>query len=145
MTYASNAGRKDRLARLRRNIEEGGENDLFSRNYVNNAPWHQEKLDTNSVFSDARISVEDMVDGGDKVVVRWRLRGTWSKPFRSIKPTNKPIDVTGINIYRFVGDKIVESTGEFDLAGLAGQALDAGATEEQCSEAMQVLTKVNPV
>jgi predicted ester cyclase len=133
---------KDRVSRLRKHIEEGGENDLFSHDYVNKAPWHRARLQPETLLSDARLSVEDAVAGGDKVVVRWRMRGTWTKPYMGINPTNKPINVSGINIYRFVGDKIVESTGEFGLAGLVAQAFSENTgEEEQCAEALQTVSR----
>lgn len=135
----------DRVNWLRQNIEGDAEN-LFSPNYVNRAPWHNEQIrsQANTMFSKYRFTVEDMIESGDKVVVRWRLRGTWAKPFLNIDATNKPVDFTGITIYRFEGDKIVESDGEFDLAGLSAQALAAGVTAQRCQEALQVLSRVNP-
>ncbi len=153
----------DRAYRLRRFLENGEETDrggkkkegeLFSPDYVNYAPWHREPrqlsktgketFKPSSLFSEYNLKVEDTIEEGDKVVVRWRLRGTWSQPFLGIKPTNKPIEVTGVNVYRFEGDKIVESTGEFGLASFAQQALAAGVTARQCQQAMVSLARVNP-
>jgi len=61
-----------------------------------------------------------------KVVVRWRARGTHSGSFRNVKPSKRNIDVTGITIYRFSRDKIVESWGEFNAASLAKQCAQLG-------------------
>ncbi|MGA7733634.1 MAG: ester cyclase [Chloroflexia bacterium] len=152
----------DRVSRIRRRIEEGGELDLFSPNYVSHEPWHlaarrlkkspagkptiereNVMLRPDSVFSDFRLRVEDAVEQGEEVVVRWRMRGKWSKPFLGLKPSNKVVDITGINIYRFIGDKVVESTGEFDLGSIAAQALAAGATAESCQAAMNMLSRIN--
>lgn len=152
-----------RAYRLRRFLEKGEETnrmgrkkegELFSPDYVNHAPWHREPrqrskagkatFKPSSLFSEYKLKVEDTIEEGDKVVVRWRLRGTWSEPFLGIKPTNKPIEVTGVNVYRFEGDKIVESTGEFGLAGFAQQALGAGVSARQCEQAMVELARVNP-
>jgi hypothetical protein len=62
-------------------------------------------------------------------------------PFaRKIKPSGKAVDFTGINIYRFVGGRIVEKTGEFDSATLARQAI-GGLTQEQCQEALTAASR----
>jgi len=161
----------DRVSRIRRRIEEGGEQDLFSPNYVSHEPWHQAAkrlaLKKNSrkakpkaddvsferekaffqpdmLFADSEIKVESAVEQGDEVVVRWKLRGKWTKPFLKIEPSNQLAEITGVSIYRFVGDKIVESTGELDLSNLARQAFAAGATAESCSQAFEYLSRVNP-
>jgi predicted ester cyclase len=75
-------------------------------------------------FPDGKVTVEDIFEVGDKVVVRWRLRGTHSGAVAGIRPTKRPVDVTGINIYRFRGNLVVESWGEVDSAGLAKQACE---------------------
>ncbi|HYP40623.1 MAG TPA: ester cyclase, partial [Chloroflexia bacterium] len=85
----------------------------------------------------------DALEEGDKVVVTWRLKGNWSRPFLGIKPTNQPIELTGINIYRFDGDKIVETNGEFNLAGLAQQVLAGGVSMSECAQALQALARTN--
>jgi predicted ester cyclase len=153
----------DRVSRVRRLIEErmfekvekGSKTDLFSPNFVAHTPWHtavkhgavnaKEKGPfVQRLFSDASISVLEAVEDGDKVVVHWRLRGKWTKPFAGIKPTGQPIDITGMNIYRFVGDKIVEEHGEVDLASFATQAIGGGVNPAACAQALKALARINP-
>lgn len=129
---------RDRVSRIRQALEEDGTvAELYSRHAVSHKPWDNAlgqrvldqkpkgaevcRGDLKRIFPDAELLVEDAIESGDKVVVRWRMRGTHSGEFRGINPTNNPVDVTGINIYRFVGDKIVESWGEVDSASLARQ------------------------
>ena len=59
------------------------------------------------LLPDARFSVEEATAEGDKVVVRWQLRGTWTKDFAGNKATGKELNLTGMSMYSgFVGDKI---------------------------------------
>ena len=144
----------DRVARIRRMLEEGEDSDLFSPNFISNTPWQnavkrgalgKEKtgLFAKRAFSDAKISVVDAIEEGNNVVVRWRLRGKWSQPIGDVKPTGQPVDVTGINIYRFVGDKIVEEHGQFDSGSFASQAIGGGINPAACAEALRSLAS-NP-
>jgi hypothetical protein len=145
----------DRIARLRRMLEENEDaRDLFSPHYVSHKPLDQllkrrakteaeaakASFNPRKVFAGARISVEDAMEDGDKVVIRWRLRGTWSQPVGGIKATNKKINITGVNIYRFVGDKIVEEFGEFDAASFAEQAFSA-QNAAACREALTAVSR----
>jgi ketosteroid isomerase-like protein len=50
-------------------------------------------------FPDANITFDDEIAEGDKVVVRWTLRGTHHGELMSIQPTGKKIAFTGITIY----------------------------------------------
>jgi SnoaL-like polyketide cyclase len=144
----------DRVSSVRRMIEEGGDKstELFSPNFVSHTPWHlAEKRNARAsgskgsfaahLFSDLRIRVEEAIEQGDKVVVRWRLWGKWTQAFAGLKPTNKPVEVTGINIYRFVGDKIVEETGQFDLGSLSQQMISGGVNPAACKEAFEALSR----
>jgi steroid delta-isomerase-like uncharacterized protein len=74
-----------------------------------------------TAFPDASMTVEDALADGDKVICRWTLRGTHTGPFGSIPPTGRRVRVTGINITRIVGGKIVEHWANFDNLGLLQQ------------------------
>ena len=74
-----------------------------------------------SGLPDADASIEDEIAEGDKVVVRWRMRGTHTGELMGIAPTGKPVTWTGITIYRLADGKIVEEKGEEDSLGLMQQ------------------------
>ena len=57
---------------------------------------------------DARSSVEDQVAEGDKVVTRWRARGTHRGDFGQIPATGSSFDVGGITIERIEDGRIAE-------------------------------------
>ena len=75
----------------------------------------------NVAFPGGTQTVDDLVSEGDKVVMRWTARGTHAGEFMGIPATNRQVTVTGIDIYRVVGDKIVEHWGEWDGLGMMQQ------------------------
>lgn len=123
-----------RIAHLRKALEDEGRiGELYSRNVVSHkataALAKGGRLEDvgaliKQAFPDMQITVDDAVESGDKVTVRWTMRGTHSGAFRDVKPTGRPVEVTGVYVYRFVGDKIVETWGEFDAPMLARQCGD---------------------
>ena len=73
-------------------------------------------------FPDLQNTIEDMVAEGDKVVVRFRARGTHQGETEVFgPPTGKLMDITGITIKRVSGGKIVESWTNFDALGMMQQ------------------------
>ncbi len=80
-----------------------------------------------AAFPDLAMTVEDIIDGGDKVVARVRLTGTHKGEFMGIPPTGRAIDVQLIDIMRFGGDGLVyEHWGVVDAMAMMQQlgALD---------------------
>ena len=63
----------------------------------------------------------DLIAEGDKVVQRWSSTMTHSGDFMGLPATNKQFTITGINIYRVAGGKIVEQWAEMDMAGMMQQ------------------------
>ena len=72
-------------------------------------------------FPDLQITVEDQVAEGDKVVSRWRARGTHTGEYFGIPPSGKQGQITGINIDRVVDGKTAECWGEQDNLGIMQQ------------------------
>ena len=81
-------------------------------------------------FPDLDVTIEDQIAEGDKVVTRWTARGTNSAPLHGMPPTGKAVRVTGANVARLAGGKIVESWFNFDMLTLLRQ-LGAIPTPEQ--------------
>ncbi|TET40562.1 MAG: ester cyclase [Dehalococcoidia bacterium] len=106
--------------------------ELFATNFV----WHyappgvapdregykQENVtNLRASFADIQCTIEDMVAEEDKVAVRWTWHGTHTGEFWGIAPTGKQVTITGINVLRIVGGKIVEEWGESDFLGFMQQ------------------------
>ena len=72
-------------------------------------------------FPDLRITVEDQVAEGDKVVTRWTARATHQGEFAGIPPTGKSAVMTGIDIDRVIDGKLVECWTNADNLGLLRQ------------------------
>lgn len=143
-----------RIERLRRMIEDQKDDpdlfspDLVSRTQADLATQRYKKkpeagIHLKAIFSDLRMTVIEALEDGDKVVLRWRLRGTWTGelPFApNLKPSGKAVDFTGINIYRFVGDRIVEKIGEFDGATFVRQGIGT-LSPQACVEALTTVSR----
>ena len=71
-----------------------------------------------SAFPDARSTVEDQVAEGDKVVTRWRARGTHRGQLGPIAATRREFVMDGITIERIAGGKIAEVWVARDELGL---------------------------
>jgi steroid delta-isomerase-like uncharacterized protein len=72
-------------------------------------------------FPDLHFTVEDQIAHGDKVVTRWSARGTHRGAFQGIPPTGKQVDITGMDIDRFVDSKVVECWALIDELGMMQQ------------------------
>ena len=74
-----------------------------------------------SAVPDLRITLEDDIAEGDKVVSRWRAQGTHQGELMGIAPTNNQVMITGITIHRIEEGKIVEEWENWDALGLMQQ------------------------
>lgn len=82
---------------------------------------HQSTL---AIFPDNRVTTEDLIAEGDKVVERWTQTMTHTgAPFfvGNIPASGKAIKTTGISIYRIKDGKIVEHWAEMDFLGVLQQ------------------------
>jgi steroid delta-isomerase-like uncharacterized protein len=72
-------------------------------------------------FPDIQWTLEEMIAEGDKIAVRFTMRGTHQGSFFGVPPTGKTIAVQAMNFYRLSDGKIVEEHGQPDLLGLLQQ------------------------
>ena len=70
---------------------------------------------------DLRVTIEDMIAEGDRVVVRNTWRGTHTGPLLGIPPTGRTFELTGIVIWRIAAGKICERWATLDQWGLRQQ------------------------
>ena len=76
-------------------------------------------------FPDVKMTLEDMVAEGDRVVVRWQAIGTNTGSLMGMPPTGKKSTVTGTLIYRFADGKVAEAWSLWDKAGMMQQLTGA--------------------
>ncbi len=100
--------------------EPGEAYALFTDNYVLHDPSFPSdvhgpegiKLYVNAyrtAFPDIRVTVEDQLAEGEKVVTRWIARGTHLDEFLGLAPTGDTVSVSGIEFDRVSGGKIDEA------------------------------------
>jgi steroid delta-isomerase-like uncharacterized protein len=72
-------------------------------------------------FPDLQSTVEDLIAEGDRVVARVNLRGTNMGEFLGRPPTGRPVNVTGIDIFRVVDGQVTDRWGVLDMLALTQQ------------------------
>jgi steroid delta-isomerase-like uncharacterized protein len=136
-TSVSTAKLEENKALVRRCIDEMTKgnwaifDELVARDYVYHMsgrpkPLTREESEqfaraVRAAFPDGRMTVEDMIAEGDKVVTRYTSRGTHKGDFMGMPATGKEVVVTGIVITRIAEGKIAEDWEEFDGIGFLQQ------------------------
>lgn len=72
-------------------------------------------------FPDIYHTIDEVIAEGDKVVVRFTLRGVHTGDFMGIPATGRSIEVSAIAILSFVAGRIVALTAQFDQLGMMQQ------------------------
>jgi steroid delta-isomerase-like uncharacterized protein len=72
-------------------------------------------------FPDMRVTLEEMVSEGDKVVARYTIRGTNTGEMMGIPPTGKSAEISGVSIARLENGKVAEEFALTDMMGLFQQ------------------------
>ena len=72
-------------------------------------------------FSNAHITLDDVIVRDDKVVTRWTGRGTHDGDLMGMPPTGKAVEFVGIRIFRVADGKIAEGWVVWDTFGLMRQ------------------------
>jgi predicted ester cyclase len=135
-----NVSTEENKATFRRYIEEVGNqgnlelaDEIFDRYYVSHQPdgstlergpedVKRIQAAQHEAFPDMRVSIEDQVAEGDKVVTRVTVRGIHQGVFRGMAPTGKEVEINGIAIFRFSeggqgsGDLGILRRGQLDAA-----------------------------
>jgi steroid delta-isomerase-like uncharacterized protein len=75
-----------------------------------------------AAFPDLRMTAEDVIASGDKVVARARATGTHQGEFMGMPPTGRHVDVQLVDIIRFGDDGLArEHWGVFDSMAMMQQ------------------------
>jgi serine phosphatase RsbU (regulator of sigma subunit) len=78
-----------------------------------------------SAFPDLRISSEEQIAEGDKVVSHGTIRGTHQGEFRGMASTGEETEIKGMAIFRFSSEgKVVESWDSYDQLSLMRQSIE---------------------
>jgi len=72
-------------------------------------------------FPDLNVRIDDLVNGGDKVVISVTFTGTHEGDLMGISPTGKPVKINGMIRSRFQDGKIVEEWEILDMLAMFQQ------------------------
>lgn len=76
---------------------------------------------TREIFPDASFAIEDVVEDGDEVALRWTMAGTHEGSIAGEEPTGKRVELSAIEIDRFQGGELAETWTQSDQLGLFEQ------------------------
>ncbi len=68
---------------------------------------------------DLQFTVDDLLAEGDRVAIRWTLRGTSTGPMFGRPPSGQPVEQTAVVIFRLADAKIVERWAGYSPTGQA--------------------------
>ncbi len=74
-----------------------------------------------AAFPDMRLTVEDMIAEGDRVVDRITWQATHQGELMGVSPSGNSVRVTEMHISRIAEGKIVERWGQPDMLGMMRQ------------------------
>ncbi|EJC75212.1 putative ester cyclase [Rhizobium leguminosarum bv. trifolii WSM2012] len=80
-------------------------------------------------YSDLKSELQLIVASGDLVVAQWRETGVHTGQYFNLKPTNRPFEATGLNMYRVIDGKIVDSWISVDPRTIRAQQAAQAALE----------------
>jgi steroid delta-isomerase-like uncharacterized protein len=109
--------------------------DLIEKVYSADLVWHEPDQEVRGIeegkryvsealtaFPDSRVTVEDVIAEGDKVVTRYTIHGTHRGETEEFgPPTGKQVKLEGITIHRIEDGKIVEEWERYDNLSILQQ------------------------
>jgi len=57
---------------------------------------------------DAKLEIEEVIQQGNLVAARWKVRGTMKQKLFGVEPTGQEVMLSGISLDRLEGDVVVE-------------------------------------
>lgn len=75
----------------------------------------------NPGIPDMTLPIEHAVAEGDLVLIHLRVKGTHGGELMGVEPTQKPIDIGVMDLFRFEGERLVEHWALLDNLGLLKQ------------------------
>jgi predicted ester cyclase len=105
--------------------------ELYATNYVEHTPQpgvaptregsKQTLIALKKAFPDLRYTIEDVIDGGDKIVHRLTATGTMKGDFAGMRATGKNATWTEIHIGRVANGRLTDHWGVIDQLSMLVQ------------------------
>jgi steroid delta-isomerase-like uncharacterized protein len=84
--------------------------------------FKQKESEYITAFPNKKVTVDQVFQAGEnRVVVCWTTNATHKGNYHGVAPTNKEIKVSGMTIWQFQNDKVVEAWQVWDRLGLLEQ------------------------
>ena len=111
--------------------------DVFAEDFVAHLPYSHHPVrgrenfeaqlkEFRSAFSNFRCDIDEIVEDGMHVAVRWTWRGTHTRPLWGVAPTYQKVELGETHLLRISGGRIVEDHVSSNLLDLLQQL---GATQ----------------
>ena len=75
-------------------------------------------LEIRAAFPDYRERIDELIDAGDRIIVRLTIQGTHQGDYGGLPATGKSVEFTDVTICRIENGRIVEQSGLSDLLTL---------------------------
>lgn len=72
-------------------------------------------------FPDLELTVEETLVEGERIAVRFTIRGVHAGTFQGMPPTDRPIEVQGFSSLHFRDGRVVERWNQLDQIGMLQQ------------------------
>jgi len=105
--------------------------EIYSPNYVEHTPqpgvaptregFKQTAIALKKAFPDLRYTIEDTIEGGDKIVHRLTATGTMKADFAGMPATGKQATWTEMHVGRVVNGRLTEHWGVIDQLSMLVQ------------------------
>jgi serine phosphatase RsbU (regulator of sigma subunit)/predicted ester cyclase len=113
--------------------EEGSDREAYIRGIA----------EDRAAISVLRLTIDDQIAEGDKVVTRYTERSIRRGEFLGVAPTGKELFSTGIDIHRIAGDKIAEEWSESSSVNVVVPALEQERqNRERIEQELQVARRI---
>lgn len=89
------------------------------------AEFKAERRSLLQVFPDMSLSIEDLVEEGNKVAVRWKVDATHLGDGLGMPATKRPVSFNGTTWLEIRGGKIVHGWDHWNLGGLIASLKEA--------------------
>jgi serine phosphatase RsbU (regulator of sigma subunit)/predicted ester cyclase len=113
--------------------EEGSDREAYIRGIA----------EDRAAISVLRLTIDDQIAEGDKVVTRYTERSIRRGEFLGVAPTGREVFSTGIDIHRIAGDKIAEEWSESSSVNVVVPALEQERqNRERIEQELQVARRI---
>jgi predicted ester cyclase len=106
--------------------------EIYAPNYISHQPAGQEDIrgvqaikefaaGMRQAFPDSQVTIEEQIAEGDRVLTRFRTRGSHQGELWGIPPTGREVQITNMSLCRIEGGRMVEEWPAPDRLGMMQQ------------------------